>query len=281
MIDCTGEKQVSKEPPSYPYTYTYTPKPAYFEFNLYVEIEGIQYTIKKTSDSVSTFKSWKEKPEYDWRELKHKMITVYYSDKVKIATTFKDQNTKPTYFNLLFSTRSRKTFVGFILLVIMSVAVISYGGRFLYHSVLHIYKDFELPTTSSGSSILSLEYWNNIFVPSAVLVLAIFLVILLGLVLAKGMLFVESENAFISGLLLFIGAVISTFGPGLIVIGVYHLKVRTKKIVKAIKNLILLATLGKLVTNLIIFFFKYNFREFNEESIGKFLMQTISALIAV
>lgn len=163
----------------------------------------------------------------------------------------------------------------------MAIVGINLGGRFLFHTVKDIYKGLELPTTCSRSSMLSFDYWNDIFVPSAILILAIVLVVILGAVLVKGMLFVESKNSFISGSLLFIGAVISTFGPGLIVKGAYHLKVRTKKVVKAIKNLFLLAAVGKLVANVIVFFFKYNFSEFNGETTRRLLTQTIRALIAI
>jgi hypothetical protein len=123
-----------------------------------------------------------------------------------------------------------------------------------------------------------LKFCNDIVVPSISVALAVVFILFLGLLLIKGMLFVESKHTFFNGLFLVIGVVVATFGPGLIVKGIYYLKLANSEIIKAIQNLIIVAALGKLVMNVTVFFLRHDFH--NQESIKELIIGTFSALIS-
>ena len=116
--------------------------------------------------------------------------------------------------------------------------------------------------------------------PLVSLILASIFSIFLGLILIKGMLFLENSNDFLTGIILIIGALIATFGPGKILKHFYLLQTKKNELLQLIKNLLIASALAKLVYNIFTFFLSHDFEKFNNDTIITFMIEIVKVLLS-
>lgn len=269
IVDCNKKlKRGSKESPSF--------------FVFKIKVEGIDYRIReigyiKQTKFKEIFK--KAKPEFDWCSFMDSSVVVYHYDKVRLAKVYRTNPENISKFKLFVNLDMGYGILGFIVLPVFFIIILVYSIKYLSNTIKTIFSKISYPS-EMPVNILSrgLIYFNRLLAPVVSIILTIILSVLLGLILIKGMLFIEGSPSFITGILLIIGVFILFFGPGLIIKGVHYLKTSKNEYVLGIKYIIALSAITKLVISWKDFFLNSNFKEFNDETIYVYLIQLIKAL---
>lgn len=164
---------------------------------------------------------------------------------------------------------------------VIGVAALVAGSLFLVSEVKATYSRIELPTRGdSGIVTLGIRYFNRLLALLASSVLASILMVFLGLILLKGMLFVESGSNFLTGLFVLIGVTIASLGPGLIVKAANSLRTSKHEVTVFARNLLLVVGLARLANNAFAFFTDQGFARLSEGTALAFLFEVVSALFS-
>ena len=250
----------------------------YFVYEIVVE--GIPYPIQEISSAKPGLRNiFNPKSEFDWCELKGTSITVYYYDRVKTATAFRERPGDMGLLSLVWSVETGAGAIGLFLMPVIAVAALIAGLWFLVSEGKKTFSTIERPR-SGGIITLCIVYFNRLLAPLASSVLACILVVFLGLILIKGMLYVESGSNFFTGLFLLIGVTIASLGPGLIFKAAYLLRTSKHEVTVFARNLILVAGLGRLAYNAVDFFSKPDYAGFNEGTTLAFLFEIVNAFFS-
>jgi len=248
----------------------------YFQFEIFVD--SINYPITKRSRS-KTFKL-KPQPKFDWCKFEGEKITVYHYDKLELATIFKNDSQKKNIFRLAWNMESGRAVIGLILLPFLILISASMGLIFLTFQISLLFEEIKNnPPKAHHKFILGITWINRYFMNIASIVLAIVLIALLGVVMVKGMLYLEGSNNFLMGVLLILGLNIALFGPGLLVLGVHKIRTTSSQLLVLFRNIIFVGVLFKLVLGLTDLLKQQDFSEFNDLTIFSFFMKVVKVLL--
>ena len=248
-----------------------------FSFEVYTD--GLSYPIKRTEAARFGSKGWE--PVKDWCEIGDSNITVYHFDKLKVAIPY-DSGIMDVSVWVMFMTVTKEQWSTWsnIVLVLLFVAWLIVGSlKYFIYALSTL--DFMVRRGESETTFTyyqrSINHVLSLLVTGA---LAGGYVTGLGAALLNGMLYVESDSNFLTGLSVLIGLVLILFAPIPICKGVHLLRTARNKSFALIRNLALLVAASIPAYNIWSFVIREDLSHSPLGSIWDLLMQLASATVS-
>lgn len=256
-------------------------------FNFEMQTAELPYPITRTEGAETSFadaiRFRDPKPTKDWCALVGHRISVFHFDKLEVAIPYDGDSREVGAWSLFLHALRMET-AGAIwmvpLLALLAAGALVVLGIGYFITVLSDL-DFSVTRRQTETTIaFIIRYINHRVGLLVTVILAASLVIGLGLALVKGMLYVESSNSLLAGTTVLVGLGLASFGPALIFQGVHRLRNTESEAVAFVRNLVLMAGLGKLTVNIWTFVAREDLGQLSVASSWGLMRQILLALFS-
>ena len=249
-----------------------------------IELKGIEYPIvthEGAAFRTSLFR--KPPPKFDWCTLIGESVTVYHSKAARGGIVFKEP---PQYKLDLPQLVSRwggsgvsgGAWLGVVILAIVCIITVVASVRLFLSTARKEFTQVRIPARRARAAEVWAKYFNDLVVPFVTWALASMLAVLFGLILVKGMLYVETRFSFVVGLIVLTGLGLILVAPAGLFRLIYWIKTTKSQIVRLASNLLTVAAVVPLSLRWHAFLRESDFNDVSDAGILAFLYEVLASI---